>query len=78
VNSRNHLLDPASNPASDAVGERTGQLRQAIHQLRSQTLRGQRVYRLVRQLLHVDVGQDLGADLISQRGLTGLPKITGT
>jgi hypothetical protein len=54
------LLNPASNPISDALGERTGQLTQAIHQLRSQTLRGQRVYGLVRQPLHVDVGQDLG------------------
>jgi hypothetical protein len=39
VNSRNQLLDPASNPISDALGERTGQLPQAIHQPRSQTLR---------------------------------------
>jgi hypothetical protein len=51
------------------VGQRTGQIAQAVHELRSQSLRGQGIDHVVRQLLHIDVGEDLGGDSVGERGL---------
>jgi hypothetical protein len=51
------LPDPVVDEAGDSVAQWTGEVVQAIHELRTQSLRGQGVDRFVRDLLHIDVAE---------------------
>ena len=69
LRTRHQLADPVMDQPGHPVGQGTGQITEAVHELRSQTLRGQCIDRVVRQLLHVDIGENLGADPVGERGL---------
>ena len=65
------LADLGTDEALDAAGQGSGEPAQPVGQLGTNALLGQRVDRLVGQALDVQVGEDLGGDLVGDGGLDG-------
>jgi hypothetical protein len=65
------LADLGTDKALDATGLRPGEPAKPVGHLGADPLLGQRVDRLVGQALDIQIGEDLGGDLVGDGGLDG-------